>query len=158
MQELYLKEDHPLLLNLSFSLSLGLLPVTLSLRTAGCGIKSSTGDVEQSSKCYMTYFSCYLKSSIWCVIWPISRPKVQGQDIASKCAFSDWLAWWWLWSFLIKLIHEESFMHVWVEGELMLHKFLRISFWWPFQKLKRPTEKWRCSLKWALRFTVMLML
>lgn len=52
MQEMFLKEDHPLALNLSFSISLGLLPVTMSLKTAGCGIKSSglpddeAGDVE----------------------------------------------------------------------------------------------------------------
>ncbi|XP_008783007.2 uncharacterized protein LOC103702377 isoform X2 [Phoenix dactylifera] len=55
-EELYLKEDHPLMLNLSFSISLGLLPVTLSLRTAGCGIKSSTGDAEQSSLCKLRCF------------------------------------------------------------------------------------------------------
>lgn len=55
MQEMFLKEDHPLALNLSFKISLGLLPVTLSLKPAGCGIKSSgfsdgeDGDVENSS-------------------------------------------------------------------------------------------------------------
>lgn len=41
MQEMFLKEDHPLAFNLSFAISLGLLPVTLSLETAGCGIKKS---------------------------------------------------------------------------------------------------------------------
>ncbi|GFP84961.1 GPI inositol-deacylase [Phtheirospermum japonicum] len=52
-----LKEDHPLTLNLTFSVSLGLLPVSLSLRTTGCGIKKSefpvdeSGDVETSSIC-----------------------------------------------------------------------------------------------------------
>lgn len=35
------KEDHPIALNLSFSISLGLLPVTMSLKTSGCGIKNS---------------------------------------------------------------------------------------------------------------------
>lgn len=51
---MFLKEDHPLALNLSFKISLGLLPVTLSLKPAGCGIKSSVlsdeeaGDVENS--------------------------------------------------------------------------------------------------------------
>lgn len=56
MQNMFLKEDHPLLLNLSFGISLGLLPVTVSLKTAGCGIKSSglpieeAGDTEHSSK------------------------------------------------------------------------------------------------------------
>lgn len=43
-----LKEDHPLVLNLSFSISIGLLPVTLSLETTGCGIKSSGLPVEES--------------------------------------------------------------------------------------------------------------
>ncbi|KAJ6847690.1 uncharacterized protein M6B38_276300 [Iris pallida] len=47
-EEMFLKEDHPLALNLSFSVSLGILPVTLSLRTAGCGIKSSALPDEQS--------------------------------------------------------------------------------------------------------------
>lgn len=51
-----MKEDHPLALNLSFALSLGLLPVTLSLKTVGCGIKNSelpdevAGNVENGSK------------------------------------------------------------------------------------------------------------
>lgn len=35
------KEDHPIALNLSFTISLGLLPVTMSLKTTGCGIKNS---------------------------------------------------------------------------------------------------------------------
>lgn len=53
-----MKEDHPLALNLSFTISLGLLPVTLSLKTAGCGIKNSelpdeAGDAENSSKEYI---------------------------------------------------------------------------------------------------------
>lgn len=51
-----LKEEHPLAFNLTFATSLGLLPVTLSLKTVGCGIKSSglpveeAGDVENNSK------------------------------------------------------------------------------------------------------------
>ncbi|KAM6587278.1 hypothetical protein CsatA_009883 [Cannabis sativa] len=51
-KEMFVKEDHPLALNLSFSISLGLLPATLSLKIAGCGIKYSglqdeeTEDVE----------------------------------------------------------------------------------------------------------------
>ncbi|KAL5581294.1 hypothetical protein UlMin_013736 [Ulmus minor] len=55
-KEMFLKEDHPLALNLSFGFSLGLVPVTLSLKTAGCGIKNSvlpdeeTGDVEKLCK------------------------------------------------------------------------------------------------------------
>ena len=36
-------------LNLSFSTSLGLLPVTLSLKTAGCGIKNA-GDQMEAEK------------------------------------------------------------------------------------------------------------
>ncbi|PON44025.1 GPI inositol-deacylase PGAP1-like [Parasponia andersonii] len=40
-KEMFFKENHPLALNLSFSISLGLLPITLSLKTAGCGIKKS---------------------------------------------------------------------------------------------------------------------
>lgn len=54
LQEMFLKEDHPLALNLSFSLSLGLFPINVSLRTVGCGIKTS-GDqagVDQSSKTF----------------------------------------------------------------------------------------------------------
>lgn len=43
-----LKEDHPLAFNMSFSISLGLLPVTLSLKTAGCGIKNSGLPVEEA--------------------------------------------------------------------------------------------------------------
>ena len=51
-----LKEDHPLAFNISFSISLGLLPITLSLKTAGCGIKNSglpdeeARSMENSSK------------------------------------------------------------------------------------------------------------
>ncbi|KAK4794162.1 hypothetical protein SAY86_012156 [Trapa natans] len=40
-KDIFFKEDHPLALNLSFGISLGLLPVTLSLRAIGCGIKQS---------------------------------------------------------------------------------------------------------------------
>ncbi|KAL6518762.1 hypothetical protein OROHE_017515 [Orobanche hederae] len=56
-QVVNLKEDHPLVLNLTFSVSLGLLPVVLSLKTTGCGIKKSefpveeSGDVETSTIC-----------------------------------------------------------------------------------------------------------
>ncbi|KAH7684179.1 GPI inositol-deacylase PGAP1-like protein [Dioscorea alata] len=57
-EEMFLKEDHPLALNLSFSLSLGLFPINFSLRTVGCGIKTS-GDqagVDQSSLCKLRCF------------------------------------------------------------------------------------------------------
>ncbi|KAK9271415.1 hypothetical protein L1049_027005 [Liquidambar formosana] len=57
-----LKEDHPLSFNLSFTISLGLLPVIISLKTAGCGIKNSglpveeAGDVENSRLCKLRCF------------------------------------------------------------------------------------------------------
>lgn len=53
-----LKEDHPLALNLSFSVSLGLMPVTLSVKTTGCGIRKSeftsdeSGEMEIDSKIF----------------------------------------------------------------------------------------------------------
>lgn len=56
LQEMILNEDHPLALNLSFSVSLGLMPVTLSVKTTGCGIRKSeftadeTGEMEIDSK------------------------------------------------------------------------------------------------------------
>ncbi|KAJ4979237.1 hypothetical protein NE237_010017 [Protea cynaroides] len=61
-EEFLLKEDHPLALNLSFSISLGLLPVTLSLSTLGCGIKKSalpdegTSDSDHSKLCKLRCF------------------------------------------------------------------------------------------------------
>ncbi|XP_058186634.1 uncharacterized protein LOC131303670 isoform X5 [Rhododendron vialii] len=42
------KEDHPLAFNMTFSISLGLLPIKLSLETTGCGIKSSALPVEEA--------------------------------------------------------------------------------------------------------------
>lgn len=55
MQDMILKEDHPLALDLSFSVSLGLLPVKFSLEPTGCGIQKSelveeVKDMEDSSK------------------------------------------------------------------------------------------------------------
>ncbi|KAK6928470.1 GPI inositol-deacylase PGAP1-like, partial [Dillenia turbinata] len=61
-QEVLLKEDHPLAFNLSFPISLGLIPVTLSLRAASCGIKNAglpveeAGDVENSRLCKLRCF------------------------------------------------------------------------------------------------------
>ncbi|KAJ9153524.1 hypothetical protein P3X46_026952 [Hevea brasiliensis] len=61
-KEIFLKEDHPLAFNLSFSVSLGLLPVTLSLKTMGCGIKRSgllaeeAGYMENSRLCKLRCF------------------------------------------------------------------------------------------------------
>ncbi|XP_024182138.1 uncharacterized protein LOC112187528 isoform X2 [Rosa chinensis] len=61
-KDLSWKEDHPLALNLSFTSSLGLLPVEFSLKTAGCGIKSSglpdeqAGDIDNSKLCKLRCF------------------------------------------------------------------------------------------------------
>ncbi|XP_020102925.1 uncharacterized protein LOC109720311 isoform X2 [Ananas comosus] len=55
-EEIFLKEDHPLALNLSFPISLGLLPVALSLKTAGCGIKTSGDDAEHNRLCKLRCF------------------------------------------------------------------------------------------------------
>ncbi|KAG0463108.1 hypothetical protein HPP92_021584 [Vanilla planifolia] len=52
-EEILLKEDHPLFLNLSFAVSLGLLPITLSLRTEGCGLKDSAGNMDEKQlRCF----------------------------------------------------------------------------------------------------------
>ncbi|GJN40069.1 hypothetical protein PR202_gb29236 [Eleusine coracana subsp. coracana] len=56
--EMFLAEDHPLVLNLSFSASLGLLPVTLSLKTAGCGIKN-TGDQMEAERNNLCKLRCF---------------------------------------------------------------------------------------------------
>ncbi|KAL6288194.1 hypothetical protein ACE6H2_012584 [Prunus campanulata] len=61
-KEISLKEDHPLALNLSFTTSLGLLPVIFSLKTAGCGIKNSglpdeqADDIDNSKLCKLRCF------------------------------------------------------------------------------------------------------
>ncbi|XP_022750511.1 uncharacterized protein LOC111299544 isoform X2 [Durio zibethinus] len=60
-KDIFLKEDHPLAFNLSFAISLGLLPVTFSLKTAGCGIKDSglldeAGDSEKTKLCKLRCF------------------------------------------------------------------------------------------------------
>ncbi|WRX22233.1 GPI inositol-deacylase PGAP1-like - like 1 [Theobroma cacao] len=60
-KDVLLKEDHPLAFNLSFAISLGLLPVTFSLKTAGCGIKDSglldeAGDMENTKLCKLRCF------------------------------------------------------------------------------------------------------
>ncbi|CAM0950809.1 unnamed protein product [Alopecurus aequalis] len=57
-EEIYLKEDHPLALTLSFSVSLGLLPVTVSLGTAGCGIKN-IGDQMEADKNNLCKLRCF---------------------------------------------------------------------------------------------------
>ncbi|OMO69087.1 GPI inositol-deacylase PGAP1-like protein [Corchorus olitorius] len=60
-KDVILKEDHPLALNLSFAISLGLLPSTFSLKTTGCGIKDSglldgAGDAENTKLCKLRCF------------------------------------------------------------------------------------------------------
>ncbi|KAK9699896.1 hypothetical protein RND81_08G202300 [Saponaria officinalis] len=61
-KEMSFKEEHPIALDLSFAISLGLLPVTLSLKTTGCGIKRSVlqdkedGDAENSRLCKLRCF------------------------------------------------------------------------------------------------------
>ncbi|KAJ4815701.1 GPI inositol-deacylase [Rhynchospora pubera] len=57
-KEVYLEEDHALLQKMSFSVSLGLLPISLSIRTAGCGIKGSTdkSEEEQNRLCKLRCF------------------------------------------------------------------------------------------------------
>ncbi|XP_057865422.1 uncharacterized protein LOC131073079 isoform X3 [Cryptomeria japonica] len=61
-QDLILQDNHPLILNLSFSISMGILPVTLKVKTLGCGIKDSVlpneqiGDEEHSSLCKLRCF------------------------------------------------------------------------------------------------------
>ncbi|KAI9120798.1 hypothetical protein K1719_007831 [Acacia pycnantha] len=61
-KEMMLEEAHPLAVQLSFSASLGLLPVTLYLKTASCGIDNSglleeeAGDLESSRLCKLRCF------------------------------------------------------------------------------------------------------
>ncbi|XP_057491133.1 uncharacterized protein LOC130776900 isoform X2 [Actinidia eriantha] len=61
-KDVTLNEDHPLALNMSFTISSGLLPIKLSVKTTGCGIKKSAlpieeaGDVEQSRLCKLRCF------------------------------------------------------------------------------------------------------
>ncbi|KAK1629882.1 hypothetical protein QYE76_004197 [Lolium multiflorum] len=57
-EEIFLKEDHPLALTLSFSVSLGLLPVILSLGTTGCGIKN-IGDQMEADKNNLCKLRCF---------------------------------------------------------------------------------------------------
>lgn len=61
-KELLFNEAHPLAVKLSFAISLGLLPVTLSLKTISCGIRNSglpeeeAGDLENSRLCKLRCF------------------------------------------------------------------------------------------------------
>ncbi|KAK7395706.1 hypothetical protein VNO78_16273 [Psophocarpus tetragonolobus] len=61
-KDLVLEEAHPLAVKLSFAISLGLLPATLSLKTVSCGIRNSglpeeeAGDLESSRLCKLRCF------------------------------------------------------------------------------------------------------
>ncbi|CAI9111514.1 OLC1v1011757C1 [Oldenlandia corymbosa var. corymbosa] len=61
-KELILKEDHPLAFSLTFSVSLGLLPVMFSIKTTGCGIKKlefpleDPGESETNRLCKLRCF------------------------------------------------------------------------------------------------------
>lgn len=75
MQEMFFSEDHPLAVNISFAIGLGLLPVTFSLKTVGCGIKNSglpeeeAGDVENSSNNYPLLIFYFIAISIfYCLV------------------------------------------------------------------------------------------
>uniref|UniRef100_A0A8R7UI24 GPI inositol-deacylase n=2 Tax=Triticum urartu TaxID=4572 RepID=A0A8R7UI24_TRIUA len=57
-EEIFLKEDHPMALTLSFSVSLGLLPVLFSLKTTGCGIKN-IGDQIEADKNNLCKLRCF---------------------------------------------------------------------------------------------------
>ncbi|KAL8227165.1 hypothetical protein R6Q57_016997 [Mikania cordata] len=47
-RDIFIKEDHPIVMDFTFTISLGLLPATVSLVTTGCGIKKSGLPVEES--------------------------------------------------------------------------------------------------------------
>ncbi|QHN87289.1 hypothetical protein HN51_041524 [Arachis hypogaea] len=61
-KELLLEEAHPLAVKLSFAVSLGLLPVTLSMKAVSCGIKNTglpeeeAGDPESTNLCKLRCF------------------------------------------------------------------------------------------------------
>jgi len=54
-----------LALNLSFSASLGLLPVTLSLKTAGCGIKKAGDQMEAERNSELLLLLCSVNIYFW---------------------------------------------------------------------------------------------
>ncbi|CAL1358278.1 unnamed protein product [Linum trigynum] len=61
-KDVVLEEDHPIALNLSFDINLGLLPTSLSLKATGCGIQRSglpdeeAGDMDNSKLCKLRCF------------------------------------------------------------------------------------------------------
>ncbi|KAJ0778195.1 putative GPI inositol-deacylase PGAP1, alpha/Beta hydrolase [Helianthus annuus] len=61
-KDIFIKEDHPIVMDITFSISLGLLPATVSLVTTGCGIKNSglpveeAGDIDNGKLCKLRCF------------------------------------------------------------------------------------------------------
>ncbi|KAH7282837.1 hypothetical protein KP509_35G049700 [Ceratopteris richardii] len=61
-KDVQLVENHPLLVNLTLSLSTGVLPVKMEMKTASCGIRNSVfanedpGDLEHTSLCKLRCF------------------------------------------------------------------------------------------------------
>ncbi|KAK9079209.1 hypothetical protein SSX86_000879 [Deinandra increscens subsp. villosa] len=61
-KDILIKEDHPIVINITFSISLGLLPATVSVETTGCGIKKSglpveeAGDMNSATLCKLRCF------------------------------------------------------------------------------------------------------
>lgn len=61
-KDIFIKEDHPIAMNITFGISLGLFPATVSLETTGCGIKNSglpveeAGDMDTGSLCKLRCF------------------------------------------------------------------------------------------------------
>nr|GEW49285.1 putative GPI inositol-deacylase PGAP1-like, alpha/beta hydrolase fold protein [Tanacetum cinerariifolium] len=60
--DIFIKEDHPIAMNITFGISLGLMPATVSLETTGCGIKKSglpveeAGDMDSGKLCKLRCF------------------------------------------------------------------------------------------------------
>ncbi|KAI3716595.1 hypothetical protein L1987_67578 [Smallanthus sonchifolius] len=61
-KDIFIKEDHPIVMDFAFGISLGLLPATVSLVTTGCGIKKSglpveeVGDMDNGRLCKLRCF------------------------------------------------------------------------------------------------------
>ncbi|KAL4589214.1 hypothetical protein LXL04_002119 [Taraxacum kok-saghyz] len=59
-KDILIKEDHPIAMNVTFGVSLGLLPATVSVVTTGCGIKNpveeEAGDMDSGSLCKLRCF------------------------------------------------------------------------------------------------------
>ncbi|XP_071697874.1 uncharacterized protein [Rutidosis leptorrhynchoides] len=50
LKDMFIKEDHPIAMNITFGISLGLLPSTVSIETTGCGIKKSGLPIEEAGE------------------------------------------------------------------------------------------------------------